>query len=254
MKIATCKNRYTTIYQNADIDWLTFLERLRTTIRTEETVAEYRAMTKGQQAAIKDVGGFVAGELRNGRRNNQSVISRSMLTLDADFADVNAIDTIKTLYGFRCAIYSTHKHVSEKPKFRWIIPLDREVTPEEYEAIARQQAAFIGLNEFDDTTYQPARMMFWPSTSKDGEYVFKAIDGPVLKADDVLAEYRDWRDISTWPRSSRETEIRQRSGRKPEDPLAKPGWIGAFCRTYTIQEAISKFIPDEYVPTSRENR
>lgn len=254
MKIATCKNRYTTIYQNADIDWLTFLERLRTTIRTEETVAEYRAMTKGQQAAIKDVGGFVAGELRNGRRNNQSVISRSMLTLDADFADVNAIDTIETLYGFRCAIYSTHKHVSEKPKFRWIIPLDREVTPEEYEAIARQQAAFIGLNEFDDTTYQPARMMFWPSTSKDGEYVFKAIDGPVLKADDVLAEYRDWRDISTWPRSSRETEIRQRSGRKPEDPLAKPGWIGAFCRTYTIQEAISKFIPDEYVPTSRENR
>ena len=254
MKIATCKNRKTTIYQNKETDWQTFLKRISTTIRTKETVAEYRAMTRDQQADIKDVGGFVAGELRNGRRNNQSVISRSMIALDADFADQNAMATIETLYDFRCAIYTTHKHTPEKPKFRWIIPLDREVTPEEYEAIARRQAAFLGMEEFDDTTYQPARMMFWPSTSSDGEFICREIDGPVLKADDVLAEYRDWHDISTWPRSTRETEIRTPRGKKPEDPLSKPGWIGAFCRTYTIQEAILKFLPDEYTPTAHENR
>ena len=97
-------------------------------------------------------------------------------------------------------------------------------------------------------------MMFWPSTSKDGEYVFISKDGETLSADEVLASYRDWHDISTWPRSSRETDIRSHLGKKQEDPLTKTGWIGAFCRTYTIQEAIAKFIPDEYIPTASDSR
>ena len=254
MKIATCTNRKTLIYINRDVDWETFIKKIKTTIRTKETVEAYKAMSKDEQAAVKDAGGFVAGELRNGRRNNQSVISRSMITLDADNADKELLATIGLTYGYKCAVYTTHKHTPEKPRYRWIIPLDRDVTPEEYEAIARKIAAFVGMDEFDDTTYQPARMMFWPTTSKDGEYVFREFDGETLKADDVLAEYRDWHDISTWPRSSRETDIRSSPKKRQEDPLAKPGWIGAFCRTYTIQAAIEKFIPDEYTPTAHENR
>ena len=177
-----------------------------------------------------------------------------MVTLDADFAKPDFVDLIDLLYPNKCCIYSTHKHSQKTPKYRWIIPLDREVTPEEYEAIARRTAELIGLDDFDDTTYQPSRMMFWPSTSADGEYVFFKKDGPTLSADEVLATYRDWKDISTWPRSSRETDIRAHLGKKQEDPLTKPGWIGAFCRTYTIQEAIAKFLPDEYLPTASDNR
>lgn len=255
MKIATCTNRTNLTYRNVDISWDEFLEKLQTTKRTKETVEEYRKKTKDQQAAIKDVGGFVGGELKNGKRNSQSVICRSMITLDADFAPQEFLDSIDFLYSSRCAVYSTHKHTPEKPKYRWIIPLDREVTPEEYEAIARKTAWLIGMDYFDDTTYQPSRMMFWPSTSKDGEYVFKCWnDRPVLSADFVLKSYRDWKDISTWPRSSRESEIKSTIKKKQEDPLEKPGWIGAFCRTYTIQEAIEAFIPDEYTPTASDNR
>lgn len=255
MKIATCTNRTNLTYRNVDISWDEFLEKLQTTKRTKETIEEYRKKTKDQQAAIKDVGGFVGGELKNGKRNSQSVICRSMITLDADFAPQEFLDSIDFLYSSRCAVYSTHKHTPEKPKYRWIIPLDREVTPEEYEAIARKTAWLIGMDYFDDTTYQPSRMMFWPSTSKDGEYVFKCWnDRPVLSADSVLNSYRDWKDISTWPRSSRESEIKSTIKKKQEDPLEKPGWIGAFCRTYTIQEAIEAFIPDEYTPTASDNR
>lgn len=255
MKIATCTNRTNLTYRNIDISWDEFLEKLQTTKRTKETIEEYRKKTKDQQAAIKDVGGFVGGELKNGKRNSQSVICRSMITLDADFAPQEFLDSIDFLYSSRCAVYSTHKHTPEKPKYRWIIPLDREVTPEEYEAIARKTAWLIGMDYFDDTTYQPSRMMFWPSTSKDGEYVFKCWnDRPVLSADSVLKSYRDWKDISTWPRSSRESEIKSTIKKKQEDPLEKPGWIGAFCRTYTIQEAIEAFIPDEYTPTASDNR
>lgn len=254
MKIATCQKRNTLIYTNKNVSWEQFVEKLKTTKRTAETVEEYKKKTKDQQAEIKDVGGFVGGELKNGRRNNQSVLSRSLVTLDADFASQDFIDSIELLYGSKCCIYSTHKHTPEKPKLRWIIPLDREVTPDEYEAIARRVAEFIGLDQFDDTTYQPARMMFWPSTSKDGEYTFTEVDGPTLSADEVLATYRDWRDVSTWPRSSRENDIHKNPVKKQEDPLAKTGWIGAFCRTYTIQEAIEEFIPEIYTPTATDNR
>lgn len=254
MKIATCKNRTQKTYLNREATWEQLLAKLEHTTRTQETLEEYKKKTKDQQADIKDVGGFVAGELRNGRRLNQNVVCRSMVTLDADFAKPDFVDMIDLLYPNRCCIYSTHKHSQKTPKYRWIIPLDREVTPEEYEAIARRTAELIGLDDFDDTTYQPSRMMFWPSTSADGEYVFFKKEGPLLSADEVLATYRDWKDISTWPRSSRETDIRTHLGKKQEDPLAKPGWIGAFCRTYTIQEAIAKFIPEEYIPTASDNR
>ncbi len=254
MKIATCKNRTQKVYLNREATWEQLLAKLEHTTRTQEILEEYKKKTKDQQADIKDVGGFVAGELRNGRRLNQNVVCRSMVTLDADFAKPDFVDMIDLLYPNRCCIYSTHKHSQKTPKYRWIIPLDREVTPEEYEAIARRTAELIGLDDFDDTTYQPSRMMFWPSTSADGEYVFFKKDGPTLSADEVLATYRDWKDISTWPRSSRETDIRAHLGKKQEDPLTKQGWIGAFCRTYTIQEAIAKFIPEEYIPTTSENR
>ena len=131
MKIATCTNRKTMIYINRDVDWETFIKKIKTTIRTKETVEAYKAMSKDEQAAVKDAGGFVAGELRNGRRNNQSVISRSMITLDADNADKEFLATIGLTYGYKCAVYTTHKHTPEKPRYRWIIPLDRDVTPEE---------------------------------------------------------------------------------------------------------------------------
>ena len=46
------------------MNWEEFTKKLRFTTRTKETVEEYKNMTKDQQSNIKDVGGFVAGELK----------------------------------------------------------------------------------------------------------------------------------------------------------------------------------------------
>ena len=54
--------------------------------------------------------------------------------------------------------------------------------------------------------------------------------------------------------SSRQQNIVQREMRKQADPLSKDGVIGAFCRTYTIEEAISNFIPDVYQPSAMPGR
>ena len=43
--------------------------------------------------------------------------------------------------------------------------------------MARRIAADIGIELFDDTTYEPSRLMYWPSTSSDGEFIFHEMEG-----------------------------------------------------------------------------
>ena len=88
----------------------------------------------------------------------------------------------------------------------------------------------------------------------DVEPFFQYYDAPFLAADSILAEYPDWTDTSYWPESSRMAGIRKRQADKQGDPLAKKGIVGAFCRTYTITQAIAKFLPDVYTQTAKEDR
>ena len=224
------------------------------TQRTTETVEEYRKLKKGMQDSIKDVGGFVGGHLRQGRRKNGMVLCRSMLTLDMDYGKPDIWDEIAMLHDFKCCVYSTHKHTPESPRLRLIIPLSREVTEEEYPAVARMVAKEIGIDLFDDTTYEACRLMYWPSTSVNGDFFFDSKDGPELDPDAYLSLYDDWTDASTWPVSSRQSEAVRRSISQQADPLTKPGVVGAFCRAYTIEEAIDTFLTDVYAPSAMNGR
>ncbi|CRZ34946.1 putative P-loop ATPase [Herbinix hemicellulosilytica] len=254
VSIAVGKNRYETNWKNKKILWSSLVAKLKNPVITPETYAEYMKLGKAEQDRIKDVGGFVGGTLTNGKRKADSVATRQILTLDADYAPVDFFDTLELLADYACCVYSTHKHSPENPRYRLLIPLDREVTPDEYEAIARKVAEEIGIDYFDDTTYQASRLMYWPSVSSDGNYYYNYLDNPFLCADKVLARYPDWTDTSYWPESSRATGIRKKQAEKQGDPCLKPGLIGAFCRTYTVPEAIEKFIPDVYIRCANPNR
>ena len=168
MKIAVGNSRMDKKWKNKDITWEDFISRVKSTIRTTETVSEFRKMSRAQQDSIKDVGGFVGGALREGKRRNGYVLSRSLLTLDMDYAKPEVWEQIEALHDFKCCIYSTHKHTSDAPRLRLIIPLKREVTEDEYPALGRMVAKEIGIDLFDDTTYEPSRLMYWPSTPSDG--------------------------------------------------------------------------------------
>ena len=251
LDIALGNSRKTKVWKNKPVLWSELLDRLAKETRTPETVAEYKAMGRNQQSEIKDVGGFVGGYCNNGSRSD--IRHRSILCLDADFADADLWPDWGLLYGNAAAIYSTHKHTPEKPRLRLVVPLSRDVTPDEYQAIGRKVAATLGIDKFDDTSYQPQRMMYWPSCSQDGEYVFKHLDADFIDPDTVLATYHNWADVSSWPMSSRVAEAVKRTTAKQQDPTEKKGIVGAFCRAYTITEAISQFIPT-YVPSGEPNR
>lgn len=254
MKIAVGNSRMDKKWINRDIAWEDFCKKVSTTQRTTETVEEYRKLKKGMQDSIKDVGGFVGGHLRQGRRKNGMVLCRSMLTLDMDYGKPDIWDEIAMLHDFKCCVYSTHKHTPEAPRLRLIIPLSREVTEEEYPAVARMVAKEIGIDLFDDTTYEACRLMYWPSTSAGGDFFFDSKDGPELDPDAYLSLYDDWTDASTWPVSSRQSEAVRRSISQQADPLTKPGVVGAFCRAYTIEEAIDTFLTEVYVPSAMNGR
>jgi len=264
LDIATASSARAAKWKNKRILWSEVVAQLTSTERTKETVKQYFSYTKDRQDEIKDVGGFVGGKLLGGTnkikgvdvtfkppygwRRRGFVESRQLVALDVDFGNLDVwIDF--GLLEYAGLLYTTHKHRPESPRFRIVFPLDRPVTPDEYECIAHVVASWLDIEVFDDTTYQATRLMYYPSSPKDGEFISHVSDGPIMCADKVLAELEDWTDVTSWPASSREKEVRRSAtSDKVEDPEVKVGIIGAFCRAYSLDEAIAEFLPEVYAP------
>ena len=252
--LATGHSRTSKKWRNRHWQWSELLQRCSETQRTSETAAEYAKMSREEQSNVKDVGGFVGGYLSGGVRKNTNVLYRSVATLDIDYGTLNVWEDFQMAFGFAAMIYSTHKHSEKTPRYRLVFPLSRQVSPAEYEPLCRKIAAEIGIDLFDDTTYELPRLFYWPSTSKDAEYVFEYQDGPACNVDQILAQYVDYRDVSAWPVSSREGDVIAHEIKKAGDPTEKPGLIGAFCRAYSIEDVIERFLSDYYEPTGADGR
>ena len=254
--IATGRSRSARSWKSDKMTWSALVSKLAEPTVTNETAAEYAKMSKADQGQKKDVGGFVGGYIPgNGRRIRGAVKERYLITLDADNPGEDFIvDLDMELGGMEYVLYSTHSHTADNPRYRVIIPVDRPMTPDEYQAVSRRIADNIGIEFFDPSTHQAERLMYWPSHPKDVEYVYQHSEGSLVSVDTYLSTYRDWRDTSLWPTSEKESQIRLDAAKKQGNPLEKKGLIGAFCRSYSITEAIHKFLPEVYEPTAVEDR
>lgn len=254
LTISTGLSRRETDWKPKRMMWGELCEQLSSTRYTAETEAEYAAMDRTARGEVKDVGGFVGGELTSGQRKNGNVRSRQLLALDADFGTPDLWGEYQMMFDWACCMHTTHSHTAKEPRYRMFFPLTRSVSAVEYEAIGRRVAQEIGIELFDDTTYQAARLMYWPSTPKDGEFKVWTMDGPWINPDEILATYADWRNVAEWPMSQRRTkEIHQYASRQ-QSPLEKKGVVGAFCQTYTVTQAINKYIPGAYTETDDPKR
>lgn len=255
LKIATANNRYCKAWKNVRISWSDFIKRLKIPVTTSETQGEYRNMTKSEQDNIKDVGCYVCGYLKEGKRRNESLAYRSMITLDADFAGINFVEDTSILFEYDYIIHSTKKSTKDKPRYRLIAPLSRNCNADEYEAVARYIAGYLGIEQFDDTTYQASRLMYYPSISQNQEYEFYAENkNAPVEVDKILKKYDNWEDRTTWATSERTSTQLKRDIRKQQNPLEKDGLIGAFCNVYDIETAIDTFLPSEYTKEDNSNR
>lgn len=261
-KITAFKNRYKTegvlTEKTFEQIYFSFKNKVK---RTREKYSEYTSADKMTKLNIKDVGGFIGGETEGNKRINGIRITRQLLTLDIDTRSPNVLDYIKRNVNFYCMVHTTHSHNPDENRYRIIAPLSREVNADEYEALGRRIAYSIentrseswkGL--FDETTFQANRLMFFPSVSADGEYICELLnldmlaeEQPIIDVDEILSEYLDKNDIYEWFKPEKvDTEQIGKNTLQNKNPLKAKGMVGAFNRTYSISQAIEKFLPHVY--------
>lgn len=223
------------------------------------TTAEYQALTKGEKDKRKDVGGFVGGHLKNGRRRKGHVLTRSLVTLDLDNlpTDVNLAKVLADTLPYAWLAHTTLSHTPDNPRWRVWVWLTRDITADEYGAVARRIAQDInpGLAWFDPSTFEPERLMYWPATLTDGDYhVEVSSKKDILNPDDFLARFDVWQDVTTWPGITPDQAQAYLDRGKLDDPREKPGMLGAFNTAYTIPKAIDTFLPEVYKPGTTKDR
>ena len=255
LAIAYGNSRQAKKWVNKTIKFDELKARLKVTIRTTESVEEYAKMNKAQRDAAKDHGGFVAGVLKGGRRKIDTVEVRSMAALDGDRIDAAFLDIYESICPYTSVLYTTHSSTDENPRVRLVFPLTRDVTPEEFVAVSRYLADMLGIDRFDECSYQPNQLMYWSSTPANGTFVYKETDGGWLDPDDILSRHPEWTDPTRLPTSSRESRANTITQQKVQDPLTKEGAVGLFNRAYfPIATALETFLSDVYEPTGSENR
>ena len=185
----------------------------------------------------KECGNYLMGTLRGGRRTKNTIISRSMIQLDADSATEETWEAVRDL-GVLGLIHTTYSSAPDDLRLRVILPLDREVTPDEYTHIAAVLLDRLGADAFDPGSVQAERYMFRPAVADEHRawYRYEVFEGPEMSADELLADFTE--DLSTLPAP--------KPSKNKRDPREIDGTVGAFNRAYSIAEAIEQFgIPYE---------
>jgi putative DNA primase/helicase len=246
----TAKDRFQKVWKERKEPWDDLVARLTAEVRSTETMAEWQAMPRERKGMIKDVGGFVAGALKDGLRHPQNVLNRTMVVLDADYAKPGLWDTWGLLFGTAAVLHQTHSWRPDHPKLRLIVPLSRPVEPILYKAISVHLADELGADQFDPTTHETNRLMYWPSLPRDADHDPRVLEGAFLDVDAWVADHPRWDDLSTWPLT---VEVKD-PAKKLGDPGEKGGIIGAFCRAHDIVSAIDTYLSDRYTPGSTPDR
>lgn len=243
LNIATKKTSLN--WPNETILWSDFTARINRPFRKNITLDACLRLSKERQGRIKDVGAYVGGTLKGPRRIKTNIVSRQLITLDIDKGKPQFWDVFKSKYKCAALLHGTFNYTPEKPRYRLLIPLSKPVSPDRYTAIAQTLAIALGMEQFDGTTFQFERYMFWPAVPSDSVYYFKQQKGAALDPEQVplpdLEKLLDNKDLS-------------KLLDKQQDPIEKEGIVGQFCRTYDIDGAIETFLPDVYESTLEGNR
>ena len=165
--------------QNRELEWDHIVKSLTTHEQVEEKGGRY----------------FVGGAFSSPERNENSIICRSMLTLDLDQAGdgISVFDLQWTLLGrITCAFitYSTFSHTEDRPRLRVVVPLSRDVTPSEYREVSRRFSEMLGL-KLDPCSFVPNQPMYLPQTCDLSTAWSFAQDGEPYQVPDDIKPVQD---------------------------------------------------------------
>jgi hypothetical protein len=203
----------------------------------------------GEDKAIR--GWSVPAKFSPSYRHGENLVARYALTFDYDHVTDADLETIRKTYEpLEYLAYTTFSHTPERPRWRFVFPLSRAATHDEFQAVSRRIAARAGIELTAGESHKSSQMMFLPVVRAKELFQKRYNRGAWVDVDAVLAEFEDWTDRTQWPRR-REGDGVHEDG-ETVDPTTKPGVIGDFCRAYPISEAIAAFdLPYVHV---RDNR
>ena len=248
--------------KNRELSWARFAHQFETpSVDQSLKHADYRAMSVDERTAIKARSGYVVGaQFKDGVRRLANMEKRWVLSFDLDTvtpAQMAQIDMgVSAICGIEFLRHTTRSHIPREPRWRFHVPLRRGVDHEEANAITRILATQLlvdpaeSIDVVDVVSHRFAQVSYLPSRSADQEYLYERNEAELLDPGKVLAAFDgNWRDHTQLPmRSDERTARGVDPARKMEDPREKAGVIGAFCRTFDIEAAIARFLPEVYIP------
>ncbi len=239
-----------------EVKWAKLRDRLLRHKRISASTEQYKNAPLEQKRDLKDGAWISSGHYLEDPKLRKGPVGKShVLILDMDNAPKHSKKLFdEKLSEYTAVVYSTLSHSEVQAKFRIVLPLKEPIDGVLYAPLSRAIANRIGIDYFDSTSHQAGRAMYLPTCCNDANPIALEYTGQWLDADAILSsDYRDPYDVSEWPRGSNEQKISRGTGRL-EDPRDKTGRIGAFCRAYSIHQAIKKFLPDHYVEGVTQNR
>lgn len=241
--------------ENKAIAWGKLRERLSNPRRDRESLKQFLKLPLVEQGRLKGADGwFLGGAVEGGKRVSRNIASRDLICFDVDDCSPDIFFLIQQgvapICRYEFQLHTTRKHTPEKPRFRMVLPVESPVQRAVYEPVTRILGTLIDptLDGIDDVTFRVSQLMYWPTISRDSQWVAFHNPGELVEPETVLEGFeRDWRDFKNLPFSEKRSRARRKAD-KAENPLEKRGVIGAFCRAFDIHAAIAEHIPEVYVP------
>ena len=176
-------------------------------------------------------------------RDSENLQARYALTLDYDHVTPGQMARVLADVENRWThlAYTTWSHTEKAPRWRLVVPFNRPASYDEFQAVSRRVAGQLGqgIELVARESHVPAQMMFLPTVKPGARQEVLSEVGAPLDVDAVLAEYADWTDKTSWPRRLEADGVHEHG--EIVDSRTKPGIIGAFCRAFTVEEAIQHF-------------
>ena len=263
------------LVETRSFDWPELAARLSTPVRDTITTAGFDALDKDGKGARKMAPGFLTGGAYIGPRRSEAALpSRDLVIMDIEKGDADlwgrvvAERRMPASFVWRALVHTTRSHRPDAPRLRVVMPTSRPILPHEYKPLIRHVArlmmpddAITGLDPASEVWNQA---MFWPSCNSDQEFIAFETEGDAIDVDAILAI-----TVETDSKREKNTGRALRRGEEPEAPARAPraadhsGAVvmsalddpregttvaAAFCRAYSVAQAIDRFLSDIYTP------
>lgn len=233
-------------------------------VDTSVTFAQYEALDRDGRLEKKRVpGSWTPSRYKSNRRAIADLREKTLIVYDLDYITHDQLDEIRMglapISKYAWFMHTSRSHCPESPRARMILPISRPMKPDEAHAAFRILAQELaddpeeGIEIPDLVSFRGNQTMFWPSRSRDQEFWTDENVGEIVDVDAVLSSYPGWEDYTNLPYQGEENSRGITDpNKRMEDPHKKQEPIGAWCRSYTVQEVIENWLTDIYAPGDSE--